>query len=361
MYNQAKFDTVVATLYSVRTNENEWGYALKACADLLTDVDIFVIEENNLTQKKMLYSSNQTISGQNTNDLCSHKKQLLNELTHNSHHVNDDFLLFNTSLYISMEEATEQFKHSNSTNIHQVFCYTITSNCIKFIFAVVLHANHAAFSEKQATMCQRLAFHIKTAFPLLIAHKNLQSHSHLFFEIYNALDIPVFIANNLGNIEFMNTSAQQLLTENTDAPPPSPDTLCYQYLHRKFVVTPVEGINNFHVSKNLNFLIAEKTLNNELSSYKLLLFLDIRLKENNETVQLIRNLYQLTPAELTLTLELLKGASLTEYSTNFHISVNTSRTHLKSIFKKTNTTKQAELLSLLCRLVTMSSIFTASA
>ena len=220
MYNQAKFDTVVATLYSVRTNENEWGYALKACADLLTDVDIFVIEENNLTQKKMLYSSNQTISGQNTNDLCSHKKQLLNELTHNSHHVNDDFLLFNTSLYISMEEATEQFKHSNSTNIHQVFCYTITSNCIKFIFAVVLHANHAAFSEKQATMCQRLAFHIKNAFLLLIAHKNLQSHSHLFFEIYNALDIPVFIANNLGNIEFMNTSAQQLLTENTDAPPP---------------------------------------------------------------------------------------------------------------------------------------------
>ena len=143
--------------------------------------------------------------------------------------------------------------------------------------------------------------------------------------------------------------------------PPPPDTLCYQYLHRKFVATPVEDINNFHVSKNLNFLIAEKTLKNELSSYTLLLFLDIKLKENNETVQLIRNLYQLTPAELTLTLELLKGASLTEYSTNFHISVNTSRTHLKSIFKKTNTTKQAELLSLLCRLVTMSSIFTASA
>jgi DNA-binding CsgD family transcriptional regulator len=363
MYNQAKFDTVVETLYAVRNNENDWGYALKACADLLTDVDIFVIEENKLTKEKVFYSSSHTGRGQDIKVVCAHKKQLFNELNHNSKHVNDDFLIFNTSLPPNSKDTTEHFKNNNLASIHQIFCYTITFNSIKFTFAIVLHADHSEFSEKQATICQRLAFHIKTAFLLLIAHKNLQSHSHLFFDIYNALDIPVFIANNLGNIDFMNTAAQQLLTENTHAVTEIPplDTLSYQYLHRKFVLKPIDGINHFFVSNNLNFLVAEKTLINELSSYKLLLFLDIKLKENNETVQLIRNLYQLTPAELILTLELLKGASLTEFSTNYNISVNTSRTHLKSIFKKTNTTKQSELLSLLCRLVTMTSIFTASA
>jgi DNA-binding CsgD family transcriptional regulator/GAF domain-containing protein len=63
----------------------------------------------------------------------------------------------------------------------------------------------------------------------------------------------------------------------------------------------------------------------------------------------LRALYGLTEAEARLTSGLLQGERLEDYAARVGISINTARTHLKSVFAKTDTNRQAELMRLLSR------------
>lgn len=58
----------------------------------------------------------------------------------------------------------------------------------------------------------------------------------------------------------------------------------------------------------------------------------------------LRTLYGLTPTEARLTGRLLRGRSLAEAAEEMEITVGTARTHLKRVFAKTGTHRQAELV-----------------
>jgi len=58
----------------------------------------------------------------------------------------------------------------------------------------------------------------------------------------------------------------------------------------------------------------------------------------------IRNLYNLTPAETRLMLALLNGETPAEYAERTGITLNTARTQLKSLFAKTGSNRQADLV-----------------
>ena len=60
----------------------------------------------------------------------------------------------------------------------------------------------------------------------------------------------------------------------------------------------------------------------------------------------LKALYGLTAAEARLTCGLLKGERLEDYAERTGISMNTARTHLKAVFAKTNTDRQADLVRL---------------
>ncbi len=76
------------------------------------------------------------------------------------------------------------------------------------------------------------------------------------------------------------------------------------------------------------------------------------LNEHESTIDLSRLdiavLFGLTPAESRLATALYGGASLNEYAEQQGISSGTARIQLKSIFSKTNTNRQADLIKLLC-------------
>jgi DNA-binding CsgD family transcriptional regulator len=83
-----------------------------------------------------------------------------------------------------------------------------------------------------------------------------------------------------------------------------------------------------------------------------LLILDIDSKP--ELPQgILRSMFRLTPAEARLTRTLMKTCDLEEASRALGVSVGTSRQQLKSVFHKTNTTRQSELLFLLGRIAVL--------
>lgn len=61
----------------------------------------------------------------------------------------------------------------------------------------------------------------------------------------------------------------------------------------------------------------------------------------------LRQLYKLTPAEARLAARLAQGLRLEDAATDLGVSLNTVRTHLKRIFSKTETDRQAELVRLI--------------
>ncbi|WP_153099519.1 helix-turn-helix transcriptional regulator [Paraburkholderia hayleyella] len=63
--------------------------------------------------------------------------------------------------------------------------------------------------------------------------------------------------------------------------------------------------------------------------------------------EIIRKLFDLTPAEASLALLLTNGLTLDEAAEESGISKNTVRTHLRSIFSKTGVTRQATLVCIL--------------
>jgi DNA-binding CsgD family transcriptional regulator len=63
--------------------------------------------------------------------------------------------------------------------------------------------------------------------------------------------------------------------------------------------------------------------------------------------QIFTSHFNLSAQEARLSLALADGLSINEYSETFHVSPHTSRTHLKSIFSKTSTRRQADLVRLI--------------
>jgi DNA-binding CsgD family transcriptional regulator len=59
---------------------------------------------------------------------------------------------------------------------------------------------------------------------------------------------------------------------------------------------------------------------------------------------LIAELYGLTPAESRLAAALLAGQSLADYGDQAGLTRNTLKTHLRSLFNKTETARQSELM-----------------
>ena len=66
--------------------------------------------------------------------------------------------------------------------------------------------------------------------------------------------------------------------------------------------------------------------------------------QSQPPLRLAQQLFQLTPAETMLAIQLANGLSLEEAATELNIRRNTARAHLRSIFSKTGVRRQTELV-----------------
>jgi DNA-binding CsgD family transcriptional regulator/PAS domain-containing protein len=76
------------------------------------------------------------------------------------------------------------------------------------------------------------------------------------------------------------------------------------------------------------------------------IFLSADKLQHNVSIEAFAKLYHISRAEMALVTELLDGASIIEASTTLGISENTARVQLRSVFTKTDTHRQADLIRL---------------
>lgn len=76
-------------------------------------------------------------------------------------------------------------------------------------------------------------------------------------------------------------------------------------------------------------------------------------RKSEASHEIMRNLFDLTPAEAALALLLANGMTLEEASEDLNIRKNTARAHLRSIFSKTGVTRQTMLVRLILSSLSM--------
>ena len=101
--------------------------------------------------------------------------------------------------------------------------------------------------------------------------------------------------------------------------------------------------NNDHVY--LRTIENQNTPESPSSIFYLLLVVDHSCHQNQLNRELV-DLYQITEKEETVLLQLIHGKTIKEICAECFISENTVKTHLKSIFRKTSTKSQADVIRL---------------
>lgn len=76
------------------------------------------------------------------------------------------------------------------------------------------------------------------------------------------------------------------------------------------------------------------------------LFLNLEQGAHDKLISSLQSVYELTPSEAEVTVLLAQGLSVEQIASNKSSSPNTVRTQLKSVFGKTQTSRQAELVSM---------------
>lgn len=87
----------------------------------------------------------------------------------------------------------------------------------------------------------------------------------------------------------------------------------------------------------------------------ILVIVDDPLAEPPRDLTVLVDLYELTPAQCRLTHALLRGHLLTECAAEMAVSLATVKAHLRELFSKTGTNRQADLIRLFSRVLMFAS------
>ena len=177
----------------------------------------------------------------------------------------------------------------------------------------------------------------------------------------------VVLINQVGKVVFLNIAAERLLKRCPDLcisrdrlrAGSHVDTVRLEHVTRR--VTGADGerpsggalpIQRANGAPALQVIAAPLPIDNRAvpqggSGAVALLMIHDPSSQTDLPQDVAATLFGLTPAETQLLLALSHGQSLKDYSEEAQVSQNTARTQLRSIFAKTNTSRQSDLVRLM--------------
>jgi DNA-binding CsgD family transcriptional regulator len=225
------------------------------------------------------------------------------------------------------------------------------------------------FSEAQKKLCERFLPHLRQAIQIHARLNRTTSERDLYAGAVDQLSVASIILNEQGLVLSTNAMARRILdkkdgialldealhlgnrSENERLQRLIRDTIGTQLagetsMARALRVSRPSGLPDFGLV--IRPVPAPEWADGQ-SSPSVAVFISDPVAEENASQQMLGELFELTPAEASLTLKLARGMSLTEVSEEQGLSPHTARAQLKSIFAKTGVTRQAELVRLVLK------------
>ena len=233
-----------------------------------------------------------------------------------------------------------------------------------FLLRITRPESEAAFSDQDKALCQMLLPHMRSALQVRSLLGRSESMGNLYADAINRLSVATILLNDKGVVQKLNEYAQALLDradglklvgDRLEASYPSDNKELQKRIKDAFDARERgdtlsgEPLSVTRPSGEVNLGIVFEAVPNvgwldDKDRGTLLLYVRDAVNKSNVSSSVAKELFDFTPAETTLALELANGLSLEDAAEKLGIMRNTARAHLRAIFSKTGVRRQAELV-----------------
>lgn len=235
----------------------------------------------------------------------------------------------------------------------------------KTVFGLHRSLGQKPFGNSDQKTAERFINHLQRVWRLQKHTKNLQYQAELGARAIDAFALTMLIVDKKATILHLNNAAEKLLNTrfaglkssagrlSADSPE---DNHKLAALVIQATTAPALGgamfLRSGHDLRTRQVFVtplpaASPFVKDWQAPLALILILETGLSLSS--VQLLGKLYNLSPAELKIVSALLAGKSPEEYALEAGVSLNTVRTQIKTLYRKTGTSRQSELVALLSR------------
>jgi DNA-binding CsgD family transcriptional regulator/PAS domain-containing protein len=223
------------------------------------------------------------------------------------------------------------------------------------------------FEQQYLDALRGLVPHIQKAVLINEKTRHLKFENNLLKDTLNQVNNPLLLVNARGKIVYINSLAEQLLNQQPNISIVNNCIFIHSHEENKKIQHLIHqatshdtqtslkqgGAMCYHQPGSNSYLSIMVTpvnpdrINNDTSDDEMaILLLNTNHCKISLSAELLKGLYNLTPAEARLVLHLCEGLTLDEISEKLCITKNTLKSQLRSSFRKTSVSRQSELINL---------------
>jgi len=221
-----------------------------------------------------------------------------------------------------------------------------------------------AFDDNSRALCTRLLPHLRRSLHVHNLLGRSESLGSLYAQAINRLSVAILVLDESGQILQLNAVAQDLLEQadglklvggRLEATYPSDNRELHKLIRETFKAyesgeaQPREALSIARPSGEVSLGVVIKPVPVQAWAEgkgrpTMVVYVCDAVSKSRASIAMARQLFNFTPAETALALELANGLSLEEAAETLNIMRNTARAHLRAIFSKTGVRRQAELV-----------------
>ena len=241
-------------------------------------------------------------------------------------------------------------------------------------FRITRSHSQAAFSAADKQLCARLLPHLRRSLNVHNLLGRSESLSNLYADAVNRLSIATLVLDESGSVLQLNDVARELLSHadglklvgsRLEASYPSDNRELHKLIKDALISKDTEQPRDAREALSIARPSGEVSLGVVVEPIPgaawaegrgqpaVMVYIRDAVGKSQVDNRVARELFNFTPAETALALQLANGLSLEEAAENLGIMRNTARAHLRAIFSKTGVRRQAELVRIMLNSVVL--------
>jgi len=366
MTDDKQLDHLIGVLYETALDPSRWGEAVGLCGHYAGGVDahLLTIDKNTNIPIASVFAAT-FFDSQVGADYANYyiaidpRRNILRDAAVHEwlccHHT------FNQN-FVSRSEFFQDFFITVGARYAMV-ALVDDSEDHQSIIGVSRAVGQQPFEPAEQLAAQRFSGHLQRALRLQRHTQSLHTKAELGARAIDALALSMLIVDGKGVILHLNAGAERLLNSRVSGLACKSERLSTAHpTNKNRLAALIAAATGYPAVGGAMFLSGEETRQVFVTPLPaaspfaqdwqtpLALVLVMEAGKNLSTLQLLGKLYDLSPTELRVASALLTGKSPEEYAQEAGVTLNTVRSQLKSLFRKTGTCRQSELVAVLSRI-----------
>jgi DNA-binding CsgD family transcriptional regulator len=365
MTDDKQLDQLIGLLYETAIDPSRWGKAMELCALYAGGIAAHMLTiDKRLNQPVFSAHGGKITTQDNEADYVNHYisidpriKMMEDIAVHKWWFCHAHF----NQQFVNRSEFYQDFLIPNSAR-YSMGAWVDDGMEQHTVIGLMRTAKQEAFGEDERNVAQRFGGHLQRALRLQNHTQSLQAKAELGARAIDALALAMLIVDGTGVILHLNSSAELLLNNRVcslnskagrlSASHPAKKNSLAALIANATGYPAVGGAMFLNGAENRQVFVTPLPAASAFVrdwQTPLALVLVMEAGKTLSPLQLLGKLYDLSPAELRVASALLVGNSPEDYGQQAGVTMNTVRTQLKSLFTKTGTHRQSELVAVLSR------------